>query len=85
MLRPQGYSLIIDPETGNVEHDTITCAHCNKVKRLKAFIRPDEQEGFCRKCMAYVCRDCAGKPCNPIMKQVEDWEKIGNAILAGRK
>jgi hypothetical protein len=83
MLRPGGYSLLIDPETGTIEQDTFTCAHCQKVTFLKALVRPDEQGGFCRKCMALVCAHCAGKPCNPIMKQVEEWEKIGNMILDG--
>jgi hypothetical protein len=85
MLRPQGYSLLIDPDIGTVEHDTFTCAHCQKVTFLKALARPDDQGGFCRKCMALVCKECAGKECKPIMKQVEEWEKIGNRILAGMK
>jgi hypothetical protein len=83
MLRPGGYSILIDPETGTVENDTFTCAHGQKVTFLKPFVRADEQGGFCRKCMSLVCKDCAGKGCNPIMKQVEEWEKIGNRILAG--
>ena len=83
MLRPQGYSLLVDPETGTVENDTMTCAHCQKVTLLKAMVRPDEQGGFCRKCMALVCKDCAGKECKPIMIQIEEWEKVGNMILAG--
>lgn len=85
MLRPQGYAILIDPEVGNTEWDTSVCAHCQKVTHLKALVRPDEQGGFCRKCMALVCSDCAGKPCNPIMKQVEEWEKVGNMILAGMR
>jgi hypothetical protein len=85
MLRPQGYSILIDPDTGTVEQDTHTCAHCQKVTKLKPFVPLDQQGGFCRKCMALVCSDCAMKPCNPILKQVEEWERIGNMILGGRR
>jgi hypothetical protein len=83
MLKPQGYSLLTDPVTGVVEQDTYTCAHCQKVTFVKPFQRPDEHGGFCRKCMALVCKDCSGKECKPIMKQVEEWERIGNMILRG--
>lgn len=36
MLRPQGYMQVIDPDLSVVEHDTITCKHCQRI----VFIKP---------------------------------------------
>lgn len=36
MLRPQGYSQIIDPALPTVERDTITCGHCQRI----VFVKP---------------------------------------------
>lgn len=84
MLKAQGYSVLVDPEQ-TVEHDTMTCAHCNKVTHLKAFVRPEDQGGYCRKCDRLICKDCAGKDCYPMGRRLDDWEKIGNGILAGSR
>ena len=85
MQRANGYSIIIDPETQQIERDTMTCAHCQKVTHLIPFKPLAAQGGYCPKCDKLVCSGCAGKPCYPAEKMIEDWERIGNSIIAGHR
>lgn len=71
MTQPKGYMVIVDPAMpAPVEFDTITCAHCNRVVRVKK-----DPGGFCRVCMRALCGPCAdlGK-CTPFEKKLEAWE-----------
>lgn len=87
MLRQQG-SLRIDDEYTTVEHDTITCAHCNRIyvvpHRLEeSQARPPAQ--FCFQCKSAICPACVGKDCVPFMKRLDAVEKRqaqGRRLLA---
>lgn len=67
----------IRTEDGRVEHDTITCAHCNGIYAV-----PHSYEevagtiaaGFCMQCYDAVCPSCAGKGCAPFEKKLAEWE-----------
>lgn len=77
MLRQQG-SLRLDDDKGVVEHDTITCAHCNGIyivphRHEETNRRPPAQ--FCFVCKDAICPRCIGKGCVPFMKRVDAAEK----------
>ncbi len=87
MRRPQGYATIFEPSS-NIEYDTITCKHCQRIVRVKpgtgstVYLLFDDQGhvteemgAFCRHCMAPVCLPCddVGR-CIPWEKQMECME-----------
>jgi hypothetical protein len=77
MLRPGGYGIATGPH-GVQEHDTIVCAHCNSIVRVKPFERPEDIGGFCRACAKPICPNCVGKDCIPTEKWMEMMERIEN-------
>jgi hypothetical protein len=95
MRNPQGYAVITAPDE-IVEHDTITCGHCNKIVRVKAgtgatvyiiptFNGPPKEEAgaFCRQCMRAICLPCCDiGVCTPLMKRIEAMEDKGRRLKA---
>jgi len=94
MRNPQGYAVIVSPDTtvvnfdkfrceevraGTFEADTFTCVHCNRVIHVKARAPIDEFGSMCRNCMKMVCPTCADGPCVPFMKKLEEAEKKAEA------
>lgn len=74
MRRPGGYGVETTVEGRQNETDTFTCAHCNKVVFVKPKCDPADLGGFCTCCSKHVCKDCAGKGCDPMEKKLERWE-----------
>ena len=75
MRKPQGYAITVEPGKKDVEEDTITCCHCNKVVFLKPRQDPTEVGGFCRLCMMHTCSECADNgTCTPFEKRLEAME-----------
>lgn len=63
------------------EHDAASCAHCQRVVRVKAKAGTEDAPGFCRCCMAIVCRRCETKrECTPFMRAIEAQEARGRAL-----
>lgn len=79
-LKPQGYAMLSDPETGVREADTFTCAHCNHVIHVKPKMRPEDMGGFCRMCMKPVCQECVDGACVPFEKRLEQEEARYHAL-----
>lgn len=93
MLRPHGKIDIIDDVVQ--EFDTITCAHCNKIVRVKpgtastTYLIPtrdgrliEEPGAGCRSCMGSICLVCCGLgTCVPLMKRIEAMEKSGRRLI----
>lgn len=78
MRNPHGYLTIIEPGKPIVEHDTVTCCHCNRVTVIKHGCKPDELGGFCQLCMGYTCPECAKEgTCSPFEKKLEQMESEG--------
>ncbi len=66
-----GYAVIVEPGVPTREWDTITCAHCQRIVRVKA-----DPGGFCRQCMKPTCGPCADKgTCTPFEKRLVAYEK----------
>jgi len=64
--RARGYAIITGPE-GPVEFDTFTCAHCNAVKAIAAYAKPEDVGGLCRCCWGMICPPCRKRDrCDPI-------------------
>jgi len=96
MLKPQGYGVISYEDGARVEHDTISCGHCNQVVIVKPgtaatvylipqFLGPDREEpgAFCRQCMSPVCLRChADGRCLPLMRRIEAMEARGRMFAA---
>jgi hypothetical protein len=92
MRRPGGYAQIVSSQRskvffdrlrceeigeGTFEVDTFTCVHCNSVVHVPA--RQDD-EYFCRNCMARICPPCADHPCLPWLKKLEIAERRDRAL-----
>lgn len=77
MRNPGGYLSGTAPEGVVVaEHDTFTCAHCNRVVMVRPKERPEDIGGFCGGCSGLICGPCADDPgCTPIEKRLEAWER----------
>lgn len=66
MRNPQGY-LVITTDDAQLEYDTATCCHCNRV-----WVPRDSPGGFCMRCMKMTCEQCAAQPaCTPLLQQLE--------------
>ena len=79
MRQAQGYSIITGPGPGAGEMDSFTCAHCNRVRMVKAGERAEDLGGICHLCgdkhrPSFVCEQCVGKGCDPFEKKLERWE-----------
>lgn len=55
--------------------ETSTCGHCQKITDIPNRRTMMDHVDMCRNCMTLICLDCAGKPCTPIMKQIEMTEE----------
>lgn len=73
MQRASNYSLITDIYTGTqLEEDSFTCGHCQKVERVKARQRPEDVGGMCKVCMNLICGPCVGlMVCDVFEKKLE--------------
>lgn len=74
MRKPHGYALWVDPwdPSGQVERDTVTCAHCNRVSFVQPFQDASELGGFCRLCYRHICGPCADLGvCTPFERKLE--------------
>jgi hypothetical protein len=72
--RARGHVAVTGPG-GTVEHETFTCAHCQKIVTVKPRATPGELGGRCHNCDAMVCPGCArvGR-CTPFEKRIEEYE-----------
>lgn len=85
MRKALGILTTFDREIGRTTCvDTFTCAHvgrfgCEGVVDRIPFKGPTDEAigGYCHKCNAPVCKNCAGKPCMPT-------EKLCDLIERGR-
>lgn len=95
MIRPQGYAIIVDPRAGTIEHDTITCGHCQRIVWVKPgsgatvyIVRTqthtyEEPGAFCRCCMTSVCLACDRVgTCTPWERQMERMESRDRFLRA---
>lgn len=95
MRNPSGYAVIVSPEPttvnfdrlrcerigeGQMEVDTYTCVHCNRIVHVKPGAIPDELGSMCRNCMMMVCPACAPKGCLPWLKKLEIAERRDQAL-----
>lgn len=72
MRRAGGYTIITQPGKGNIEKDTMTCAHCQHVSFLKPYSEPEHR---CKQCFGYVCKGphCPDE-CRPLEEQLRMME-----------
>ena len=81
MLRAGGYAVMTDLGTGEqVERDSFTCRHCNRVTFVKPRQRPEDLGGFCRVCMGLVCSSCAGGACDVLELKLERMEQRAHTL-----
>jgi hypothetical protein len=65
MRHPTGYLQSFGPDK-TLEHDTFTCAHCNRIVVVKPKCDPADLGGLCKTCMKLICSECAAKGgCDP--------------------
>lgn len=72
MRRPQGYATIVDPDRPQIERDTFTCAHCQRIVFVQPFAAASDAGGWCGSCAQPVCGPCADLgTCTPFERQLE--------------
>lgn len=71
-MKPRGYFIMSGGEGRDIEHDTFTCVHCNRV----VMVVDKTTGGWCLKCCANICDTCTedGR-CIPFEKQCQAMEK----------
>lgn len=74
MRNPGGYGQAFGP-LGNVEHDTFTCKHCQRVMIVLPKAKPEDVGGFCKLCAALICPTCVGLGCKPYEEEMRELEK----------
>lgn len=67
-----GYATLTTPLGSVREADTFTCAHCNRVKHVKAGCDPAELGGHCKVCDRLICERCvATGKCEPFEEKLK--------------
>lgn len=67
MRNPGGYAIICEPGKSNLEFDTFSCRHCNRVIHVKAGARAEDLGGLCKICMGLICSACVDLgTCDPL-------------------
>jgi uncharacterized protein YprB with RNaseH-like and TPR domain len=82
MHKAGGYGVITEADGKLIEHDTFTCAHCQRVTIVPAKAKPDDFGDFCRNCMRMICVRCAGKECYPFKKKLEEALERSMALMS---
>lgn len=95
MRRPQGYATVVG-ESVFIEHDSISCGHCNQIVFVKpgmgstVYVFPqlegpakEEAGAMCRQCMRAICLTCYAKGrCLPLERRIEQMEAKGRRLKA---
>lgn len=79
MRQAQGYTIITGPDPGTGEADTFTCAHCQRVRTVKAMAPANEMPHVCHLCgdksrPSFICEHCIGKSCDPFEEKLKRME-----------
>jgi hypothetical protein len=73
--KPGGVVFISDG-VNTVESYSSKCQHCGKyTENIPSQKKMMDHIDLCRVCMGFVCLECAGKPCTPLMKKIEQQEE----------
>lgn len=75
MLKPHGHTIIIDPDNGIVEFDTMACVCCRRHINFSPHIH--RTMGWCAELDGPVCADC-------VKRGVVHWEQRLENREAGR-
>lgn len=71
-LKPDGYSILVDPDGPTVECDLLQCVHCGSQFPIPRSGDPHVR-GFCWKCSGPVCGELCAE-CVPNEIQLENLE-----------
>lgn len=74
--RPGGYGIWFNGQEPNIERDSITCCHCNRVVFVDPLRPVEDFTGWCMACFKFVCLDCARTGvCDPLERRLERMER----------
>lgn len=60
----------------DLEQDTVTCAHCNRVVFITPLKPVEDETGWCMACFKFICLACAAKrECVPLERQLARMER----------
>lgn len=57
------------------ENSTSTCKHCQRITDIPSQREMMKHVDICRQCMGLICLECAGKPCTPWQRRIDEMEK----------
>jgi len=63
-----------------VEHETFTCAHCQRITLVPHKAKAEQLGGICYGCFKLICDQCVGHGCRPIEKWSEEQEARGRML-----
>lgn len=76
--RVGGYAHWFNGQGPDMEQDSITCCHCNRVVFIEPFKPVEEFTGWCMSCMKFICLLCAERgECVPFEKRLIQMERAG--------
>ena len=78
LRRPGGRMLVSGDQ--DVETDTFTCAHTQRVVEITRHSVPGVDYDFCRGCMKPIAKEAIGKGCDPFEKKLERHEARGRFL-----
>ena len=71
MLKPNGFTFVMDRDGKVHEGETYRCAHCGSHTHVKPFQRAEDIGGMCRACMGLTCPRCTATGlCDPIEQKL---------------
>lgn len=73
--RPGGYAHWFNGQGPDLEKDSVTCCHCNRVVFLDPLRPVEEFTAWCMRCMKFTCLACADRECVPFEKKLEEIER----------
>lgn len=76
MFKAGGNALWTEPGKPDIERDTITCCHCNRITIIQPYENVSDR--FCAMCNRYMCNKCTDRRvfegCQPFEKKLEEME-----------
>ncbi len=73
-LKTGGYSIISEPGKADIEMDSFTCKHCNRVTFIHARTSPEDLGGRCTVCDGLICSQCVDKDCDVLEEKLRRME-----------
>lgn len=73
--RPGGYAHWFNGGEPDIERDSVTCCHCNRVVFIEPLKPVEDFTGWCMCCMKFTCTDPRCAACTPFERTLDQMER----------